>query len=111
MPAQLFAAPVYVQASFGHVVVAELAGVGDGVETPAEFAGVDVEGADVASGRGKRFGSPATDDQQVLIYDTGTGEHDGLLLGIAAQAFAQSRCARRRQNRESACLYAHPTRR
>src|ERR1019366_8265026 len=60
----------------GPGVVAVLAGMRNGVETPAQLAGANIEGANVASGGGERLGSAATDNQQILINDARAGEDD-----------------------------------
>ncbi len=49
--------------------VARFAGMGDGVEGPAQLAGADVEGADVAGGRGVGLGIAAAHDDQILVDD------------------------------------------
>ncbi len=59
------------------------------MEAPAQFSGVDIEGADIAGGRRQRLGRAASHNQQVFVDDAGTGEDNRLLFGIAAESFAQ----------------------
>ena len=55
----------------GPGVVAEFAGMRNGVERPADLAGADVVGADVAGRGGQRLADDAAHDQQVLVDDAG----------------------------------------
>ena len=73
----------------GPGVVAEFAGMRDGVEGPAQRAGADIEGADVAGRRGFGFRVATADDDEVLVDNAGSGESDGLLGVVAAQVLAQ----------------------
>ena len=95
---------------FRPCLVAEFAGMRNGVELPAQFAGADVVGADVAGRRGQRFGLPSAHYQQVFVNDAGAGEDDGLLCRIAAQIFAQidaAVLAERRNRLAGAGIRAH----
>jgi hypothetical protein len=69
--------------------VAVFAGARDGMEGPAEGAGANVEGADVAGRRGMGFGVASSDDDEVFVNEAGSGESDGLLIVRFAQAFAE----------------------
>ena len=73
----------------GPGVIAEFARVRNGVERPAQFAGPDVVGADIARWRGQRFRIAPAHNQQIFEHDAGTGHQPRLLFRIAAQVFAQ----------------------
>ena len=62
----------------------------NGVENPAEFAGANVEGADIAGRRRERFGIAAAHDKKIFVNDSRAGE-DHELRGsrFAAEPFAQ----------------------
>ena len=61
-------------------VVSEFTGLGDGVESPDFFAGLDVEGANVAGSTGLSFAVDDGDDDEVLV-DHGGGGASELNLG------------------------------
>ena len=61
----------------------------DGVKGPAELAGANFVGSNVAGGGGKLLGHAAADDEQVLVDDAWGREGDGDAFGIAAEAFAE----------------------
>jgi hypothetical protein len=81
----------------GPGVVAEFTGLRDSVKAPAQRAGANVEGADIAWRGGVGFRIAATDDDEVLVDDAGSGEGDGLLLEfgveVIAKAFAEIEAA------------------
>ena len=70
-------------------VVAVFARIRDGVEAPAQSAGVHVEGADVAGRRRMRLRIAPADDDQVFIDNAGRGQRDGLFAVVAAQIFPE----------------------
>ena len=97
MPAQLFAAPVYFQASAGQVSWPGSPGRGMVWKLHRERSRPHVEGPDVAGRSRQRFAGRAPDDQQVLIDDAGRGEADRFHLA-RPQVLAQidpSRAAER----------------
>ena len=58
---------------FGPGVISEFAGMGNGVERPAQFAGANVISADVA-GRGRQsFRIASTHNKQVFVDHSGAG--------------------------------------
>ena len=59
------------------------------MEGPADGAGADVVGADVARGRGEAFGHERALNEHVLVEDARGGRGDGDLFGVAAEAFAE----------------------
>src|SRR5580704_6585352 len=59
-------------------VVAELARMGDSVKGPAKFSGADIECANVPWRRRKGLRVAPTDDDQILVHNTGRGEVDEL---------------------------------
>jgi len=61
----------------------------DSVEGPAELAGANVVGANVAGRCGKRFGVATADDDQIFVDDTGTSEGNPRIRERAAETFAQ----------------------
>ena len=65
-------------------VVAELAGMRDGVEDPPHLAGAHVEGADVPGGGGARLGVPRRQDQQVPVDDPRRVRDDEQVRHVAA---------------------------
>ena len=71
-------------------VVAELAGMRDGVKRPAQGAGAHVVRADVAGRRRQSLADAAADDHQVLVDDTRARQPDALRLRIAAEMLAKS---------------------
>ena len=70
--------------------VAELAGMRNGVEGPAQLAGTDVVGADVAGRRRQALADPAADDQQVLVDDAGMVSRTDCVARIAAEVLRRS---------------------
>jgi hypothetical protein len=70
-------------------VIAVFAGVRDRVKRPSNLARPNVEGAEVSGRSGQGFRRSPSDDQEVFVKNAGAGQHDGLLLGIAAQPFAE----------------------
>src|ERR1039458_4428617 len=69
--------------------VSRLAWARNGVEYPAQRAGVHIEGANVAGRRGMGLRVAAADDDQVLVDAARRGERDGLLFPWLAQAFTE----------------------
>ncbi len=74
---------------FGPGIVAELAGMRDGVKGPANFSGARVESTHVARGCGQSLADDTAHDDEVFIDDAGGGGGDGHFLGRAAQTLAQ----------------------
>lgn len=75
---------------FGPGLVAGFAGKGDGVEDPAELAGVDVVGADVAVQGRFGLGRAEADDDHVFIDEAGGGEGgEGLSDVFFVEIFAE----------------------
>ena len=70
-------------------VVAEFAGMRNGMERPAERPAADIVGANVPGRRRQGFGLPSANDQKVPINDSRSGQDDGLPLGIAPQVLAK----------------------
>src|SRR6266568_1140808 len=65
--------------------VAKFAGVGNGVERPAKFAAAKVVRANVTRRRGQSFGVATSNNDQVLVNDSWSGQHDGLRLRAASE--------------------------
>ena len=70
-------------------LVAELAGLRNGVEDPAQRPGADVVGADVSRRAGQAFVDASADDHQVAIDRSGRGQADRLRLRIPAEVLAE----------------------
>ena len=70
-------------------VVAELAGMRNGVERPAHFAGAHVEGADIAGRRGQRLGISPAGDEHVFINHDGAGQRNERIGIFSAQIVAE----------------------
>ena len=87
---QALTPPVVFQASLRPGVVAEFAGMRDGVECPDELAGEDVVRAEIARRIAVAFAGRGAEDDQVLEDPAGSAAldvADG--LRVAAEAFAQ----------------------
>ena len=69
--------------------VTGFAGQRNGVEDPAQFASSQVEGLNVARGRGMCFWFAAADDDQILVDDARCRERDGERAWVARKAFAK----------------------
>src|SRR5262249_5815925 len=71
-------------------VIAEFAGMGNGVKGPPELSSAYIERADVA-GRGRqRFRIAAADNEHIFIDDRRSGKDDGLSRSrLATETFAQ----------------------
>ncbi len=96
----------------GPGLVAGFAGVGDGVEAPAQLAGVDVVGADVAVRGGVGLWRAEADDDQVFVDHAGGGE-DGEVAGEVARCrgLCADRCGRFRRSLGWACRWRDRARR
>ena len=73
----------------GPGVVSKFAGLRNGAEGPAEFAGARVKSADVAWRRWERLGVAAADDEEIVVDDRRAGERDEGLGVVAAEIFAE----------------------
>src|SRR5262249_42424229 len=69
--------------------IAKFAGMRNGVEGPAELAGANVVGANVAGGRGQSFRVAPANDDEVFVDDTGAGESNPGRRERTAKIFAQ----------------------
>ena len=73
----------------GPGVVTEFAGVGNGMELPAQFAGAHIESANIAWRRRQRFRGAPADDEDVFVDYARSGQNHRRLLRIAPKALAQ----------------------
>src|SRR5215471_13737423 len=63
--------------------------MGNRVKGPAQLAGPDIKGSDVARRCRQKLADDATGDKQVFVYDARRCHRDGLQLRITAQVLAK----------------------
>ena len=71
-------------------VIAEFAGMRNGMEAPAKRARAHIVGADVAGRRRKGLGHFSAHDNEVLVDEPGRVHGDGVGARVAAKVFARS---------------------